>query len=114
MTSSSANKSIYILSFYRYPQGRFLLKMTRFWSPKKRAKAITLHEEGYSLKDIAAELGEKSTFSGVTKLLLKYTKIGKLDDKKRCGRKRKTSDREDRVLKRLSLNNRRLTSNKAS
>ena len=75
--------------------------MTRFWSPKKRAKAITLHEEGYSLRDIAAKLGGKSTFSGVRKLLLKYNKIGKLDDKKRCGRKHKTFDRDDRVLKRL-------------
>lgn len=86
--------------------------MSRFWSPKKRSKALTLHEEGYSLRDIAAKLGGKATFSGVRKLVLKYNNTGKLDDKKRCGRKRKTSDRDDRLLKRLSLSNRRLSSAK--
>jgi transposase len=77
----------------------------KFWSPKKRAVAVTLRKEGYSYRDIANKLGSGATASGVLKVWQKFEETGKVVDKERAGRPRISTSREDRSLVRMSLVN---------
>ena len=77
----------------------------KFWSPKKRAVAVTLRQEGYSYRDIANKLGSGATASGVLKVWQKFEETGKVVDKERSGRPRISTSREDRSLVRMSLAN---------
>lgn len=81
----------------------------KFWSPKQRARAITLRQEGYSFGQIALRLGGKATASGVRKLWKKFEETGQVIDKSRSGRPRVSTDRQDRALVKLVTNNRRLS-----
>jgi len=81
--------------------------MARFWSPKKRAAAVTLRQEGYSYGQVARKLGGGATASGVMRLCRKFETTGKVMDKKRSGRPRISTVREDRMLIRSCLTNRR-------
>lgn len=80
---------------------------TGFWSPKKRAVAVTLRKEGYTLQAIAKKIGGGATESGVWKVFRKFQETGKVIDKARAGRPRLSSRREDRSLVRLSMAARR-------
>lgn len=88
----------------------FEMKSTRFWSPKKRAIAVTLRNEGYTYAEIAKRIGGKATHSGVLKVCKKFQETKSVADKGRSGRRRKSNDREDRNLVRLCLNDRQKTS----
>lgn len=81
--------------------------MARFWSPKKRAAAVTLRQEGYTYGQVARKLGGGATASGVMKLWRKFENTGKVVDKKRSGRPKISSARQDRMLVRLCLTDRR-------
>jgi transposase len=81
----------------------------KFWSPKKRAIAVTLRAEGYTYRQIAERLGGNATFSAVRKLCLKFDDMKSVTDKCRTGRPRLSVARDDRQLLRLSLSDRRKT-----
>ena len=73
-----------------------------------RVKIVVLREEGYSLAEIAARV--RCSKSGVSKTLSRVRVTGSVNDRKRSGRPRITSPRDDRALVKMSLQNRRLTS----
>lgn len=75
------------------------------WSPGKRARAITLREEGYTYQAIAEKLGFGATKSGVRKLCNR----GTTKTAQRTGRKPTLTDQDVRRICRLSLQNRRRT-----
>ena len=77
-------------------------------STEERVKVTVLHEEGYSSRQIANKL--KCNQSTVIRLIKKKQITDQVVDKARSGRPRKSSSRDDRVLRRLSLTNRKLTS----
>ena len=79
-----------------------------FWSPKKRATAVVLRNEGYTYEEIASKIG--GTKSGVRKVFLKFQESGKVIDRPRSGRKKVTTVYDDRKLIRTSLKDRRRTS----
>jgi transposase len=74
-----------------------------FWSPKKRAIAVTLRKEGYTYRQVAERLGGNATFSAVRKLFMKFNETQAVTDRPRTGRRRLTSKRDDRNLVRMSL-----------
>ena len=41
---------------------------SQVWSPKKRAVALTLRKEGYTLQEVAQRIGGGATASGVRKV----------------------------------------------
>ena len=61
-----------------------------------------LHEEGYSTVQIAKTI--KHNQSSVSRTLSRLKKTGSVDDRKRTGRPRITTPREDRSLLRICLN----------
>lgn len=74
---------------------------------------LALRQENLSVREIAKRIN----FSYVTvhKFLKKYERSGSIDRKQGTGkRNKKTSEREDRVLKKLSLKNRKATSKELS
>ena len=81
----------------------------KFWSPKKRAIAVTLRNEGYTYREIANRLSGQATFSAVRKLCLKFETTKEVVDRPRSGRARLSTARDDRNLIRLSLADRRKT-----
>ena len=77
-------------------------------SYENRVKIVVLREEGYSLSVIASKV--KCSRSCVSKTLARLKETKSLKDRKRSGRPRISSLREDRALVRISTQNRRLTS----
>jgi transposase len=75
---------------------------------EKRIRVSVLAEEGYSCRQIAKRVG--CSHSAVVKLLQKKNETGSVADRSRSGRPRLSNDRQDRVLRRTSLADRRLTS----
>ena len=75
-----------------------------FYTTEKKAKIVPLREEGYTIREIANKL--KVSKSGVHKFLKGYETKDDLAQKKRTCRPRVTTERKDRHLKRLSLENR--------
>ena len=69
---------------------------------------LSSEDEGYSLAAIADKV--KCSRSCVSKTLLRVKETGTLKDRKRSGKPRISSSREDRALARISIQNRRLTS----
>ncbi|GFU86644.1 hypothetical protein TNCV_2268451 [Trichonephila clavipes] len=74
----------------------------------KRYKTIRLKEEGYSMRQIATKV--PSGPSTVVKTLKRFSETNFIADGGRSGRPRKTSLREDKLLLRISLSNRKLNS----
>lgn len=83
---------------------------SRIWSPKKRAVAVTLKSEGYTYQQIANRIGGKAAHSGVLKLCGKFYVSNSVLDKPRLGRRRISTEREDRYLVRMCLVDRQKTS----
>lgn len=79
-----------------------------FTSTEQRHRIIVLHDEGYSCADIAKRV--KCHRTTVSRVIEKYQKTGSVDDRQRSGRPRKSTDRQDRTLRRISMANRKLTS----
>ena len=73
-----------------------------------RVKMVVLPDEGYSLQEIASKL--KCNRSTVYRTLAKQRACGTVDDRKRSGRPRISTPRDDRALQRICLHNRRFTS----
>ncbi|GFU61216.1 HTH_Tnp_Tc3_2 domain-containing protein [Trichonephila clavipes] len=74
----------------------------------KRYKIIHLKEEGYSMYQIAAKV--PCGLSTVVKTLKRFSETNFIVDRGQSGRPRKASLREDRLLHRISLSNRKLNS----
>ena len=74
----------------------------------KRYKIIHLKEEGYSMRQIAAK--GPCDLSTVMRTLKRFSETNSIVDRGRSGRPRKTPLREDRLLLRISLSNRKLNS----
>ena len=79
-----------------------------FYATEQRAKIVALREEGYTIREMADKL--EVSKSGVDKFLKGYETKNDLAQKSRTGRPKVTTEREDRHLKRLSLENRFSTS----
>lgn len=79
-----------------------------FLPDNKRYKIILLKEEGYSMRQIAAKVPCGHSTDVIT--LKRYSETNSIADRERSGRPRKTTLREDRVLHRISLSNRKLNS----
>lgn len=77
-------------------------------SIEQRASVVTLDKENYSGRAIAKKL--KVSNCAVQEILKKVKETGSVKDKEKSGRPRSTTPRQDRLLKHLSLNNRRATS----
>ena len=75
---------------------------------ENRTRAVVLVEQGQSYRAMGRQLrlNHKTVFS----LVQKHRETGCLADKARGGQPRKTTVRQDRLLVRISLQNRRLTS----
>lgn len=74
------------------------------YTPRKRACIVALHEQGLSLREIAARgYGKKSAIGNV---LRRYAALGRTSPKKRPGRRKVSSTRADRVLCRLAIQGR--------
>lgn len=84
------------------------MKTFAFTSIEQRHRIIVLHEEGYSSTEIAKRV--KCHRTTVSRMIEKYKKNGSVDDKHRSGRPRKSTERQDRTLRRISMCNRKLTS----
>ena len=69
-----------------------------------RVKMVVLRDEGYSLQEIASKL--KCNHSTVCRTLAKQRACGTVDDRKRSGRPRISTPRDDRALQRICLHNR--------
>ncbi|GFV60887.1 transposable element Tc1 transposase [Trichonephila clavipes] len=74
----------------------------------KRYKIIHLKEEGYFMHQIAAKVS--CGLSTVVRTLKRFSETNLIADRGQSGRPRKTSLREDRLLHRISLSNRKLNS----
>lgn len=77
-------------------------------SIEHRVRIVVLAEEGHTSRYIATKV--PCNQSTIVRILKKYETIGKVDDLPRSGRPRKTTVRDDRILKRMCLQNRHLTS----
>lgn len=77
-------------------------------SSEDRVRVVVLQEEDYSSPKIAAKFGYSQ--STVVRILQKYRETRGTKDRHRSGRPRKSTKRDDRVLIRISLGNRKLTS----
>lgn len=82
-------------------------------SPKKqmsvavKSSIVTLHKENISMREIARRVGYAE--SAIRKFLKNYAETGSFERKEGSGRKRKTTEREDRDLKFEILKNRFLS-----
>ena len=76
-------------------------------SQEERLRAVFMAENGENYSKIATILG--STASGIRKIVKKYQNSGSTADKASSGRPKKTTAHTDRVLVRMSLQDRRLT-----
>ena len=69
-------------------------------SDNKRAKIVTLFNEGYSERQISVKVSCCKT--AVHTAIVNFKISGSFRDKKRCGRPRKTSLRDDHLIKRIA------------
>ena len=79
------------------------------WSPKRRATAITLRNEGYSYREIAAKIGCNVSPSGVQKLVKRFETNHSIENRPGKGRKRVSTPQTDRYITRLSLRTRKMS-----
>ena len=70
-------------------------------SDNKRAKIVTLFNEGYSERQISVKVSCCKTT--VHTAIVNFKTSGSFRDKKRCGRPRKTSLRDDHLIKRIAI-----------
>ena len=85
-----------------------IMAARRRLSHDDRIKIVVLREEGYSLAEIASRI--KTSRSCVSKTLSRLRETGSVDDRRRSGRPKISSQIQDRALVRISLHNRKLTS----
>ena len=74
------------------------------YTPRKRACIIALHEQGLSIREIAAKgFGKKS---GIANVIKRNSTTGRTTPKKHTGRPRLSTGRADRILCRLATQDR--------
>ena len=73
-------------------------------SLENRGKLLALSQEGYTQREIAARVG--CSEGSVSDMLKKQRLTGSVNDAQIPGRRRKTSEREDRIIVRKSKSNR--------
>jgi len=78
-------------------------------SMEHRARVVVLHEEGNSCNKVAQKM--KVARSTVQAIVKKHRETGTVKDREGRGRKKRTTDREDRVIIKEALRNRRQASN---
>ena len=71
----------------------------QFLTEVQRAQIVILHEEGVFERQIAARLSVSKT--GVHQEITKHVSEGIFCDRKRSGRPRKTSIRDDNLIRRM-------------
>ena len=74
---------------------------------KERWQAVTLCEEGVARREMVRRINVN--LSTIVRLWRKYQQTGEVDDKPGRGRRRKTTEREDRHAIRTVLANRKTT-----
>ncbi|XP_047113530.1 uncharacterized protein LOC124790022 [Schistocerca piceifrons] len=77
-------------------------------TPEKKAAILAYSSVGLSTREIAFKTGFNQ--STVSRLLKKYREKGNVDHEKGRGWKRASTAKQDRILKMLSLSDRRLSS----
>lgn len=80
------------------------------WTSTKRSRIVILRENGLSYAEIARQVGGSVTCSGVRKFCLRYEKTKSVENKAKSGRKKCTSATADRKIKRLCLQDRKISS----
>ncbi|CAB4429059.1 unnamed protein product [Rhizophagus irregularis] len=65
---------------------------------EQRVRAIQLLELGLSLREVAARIGENVHYSSISRLKKKYKETNSVYDKKKTGRPRKLTDRDERIM----------------
>lgn len=73
------------------------------YTPKKRASIIALHKEGLSVREIEKRgYGKKSAIANLIKM---FNTEGRIEAKPRSGRPRTSTERDDKVLCRITSQN---------
>ena len=67
----------------------------------QRVQIVTLHQEGYSERMISERTQVSKT--AVHNAVVKFNTDGTFHDKKRCGRPRKTTRRDDNAMRRIAV-----------
>ena len=75
-----------------------------------KSEIVKLRKENLTIEQIGKHV--KRSKSVVSRVLKLYNETGRLTNTKKSGRPRKTTVREDRVMKRLALKDRFLTAGK--
>ena len=81
-----------------------------YWLPKKRAVAVTLRQEGYTYEQIANRIGGGVDKSGVRRVCLKFEQFGTVKDRCKTGRKKVTTANDDRMISRIVIKDRGISS----
>ena len=76
-------------------------------SQSDRSRAIGMLEAGQSSRSVARQFGVHH--STIIRLKDRFLTTGSVQDRPRCGRPRKTTSGQDRLLKNLTLRNRTIT-----
>ena len=76
----------------------------------QRARIVLLNQEGYSERQISK--AEKCSKTAVHNALAKFKNSGSYSDNKRSGRPRKTTARDDRLIRRVAVRSPRSSSKK--
>ena len=74
---------------------------------ENRGKVVALRDMGLSCREVAARVG--CSVGAVSEIMKKYQETGTVVDKPISGRKRVTTQRQDRIMTRISLADRRKT-----
>ena len=80
------------------------------WTSAKRSRIVILRENGLSYPEIARQAGGSVTCSGVRKFCLHYEKTKLVGNKAKSGQKKCTSATADWKIKRLCLQDRKISS----
>ena len=85
--------------------------MVKFLSKESRIRIVTLKESGKTWREIQMMMrniyNTAVSIRGMKKLMKNYKEIGTVDDKARSGRPPVTNNRENRLLRRICLADRR-------
>ena len=89
-----------------------MAKSRKHLNPQDRTRIVVLHEEGYSFRVIQEMMKKHKvaiSLGGLHKIVKKHQETGTVCRRPGSGCPRKTTEREDRMLKRLAIKNRKTT-----
>lgn len=99
---------IHYLTVERLTRTLFIMAKGSELTPEKKSVIVALSKEGLSTRKIASRIGFHH--STVSRLLKKAQETGKTDRIPGRGRKRASTNADDRILKRMCLSDRHLSS----